>query len=212
MKLVKDHHIDKSYPRNAALVNILHVDLGTFEGTKSWMKSQGTLSYHWYVRRYADEIVEFIPPERGAWHAGRMHNATPEAQAELNRLGILRLNTSSYGICYEGRPIDKNGSVPVTASGGIDWNRVVDGERATDKQVEMTAQFLFEREYHTLPTFAHKEVTSYKPACVLDFKKRVKDEIARIKTGEKQPAPCTLTTFTTQELWGEIFSRYGLKR
>lgn len=52
---------------------ILHHCAGTWAGTVSWIKQErSNVSYHYYISQ-AGKIVQFVPPDKIAWHA-RGHN------------------------------------------------------------------------------------------------------------------------------------------
>lgn len=195
MYTIKQVPIPKYYENNAVKAVVLHVDLGTAQGTVNHLRHVASASYHVYFPRekqYENEIWVFVPHEKGAWHAGKKSNPTPRAQQIF---GNESVNVQSAGWCYGGRPVDANGRV------NFDWSRVVDGEKATESQVKRAVWFAHHVGYENLPFLAHREITSYKPPCVLDFKDRVLNGIA--KTGE-----CTLDQFTTNELISELLRRF----
>jgi N-acetylmuramoyl-L-alanine amidase CwlA len=189
--------IPKFYNTNKAKAVVFHVDLGTYHGTVNHLKNVASASYHLYLRRYVDEVVQFVPLNKGAWHAGRKSN--PNARA-VKLFGSGSVNKQSVGICYEGRPVDKNGRVT------SNWELAVDGEKATDRQVDLAVWTLNEFGIQKLPIFSHREITSYKPPCVIDFVLRVNK---RLEEMAQDPNPvCTIAQFSTKELWTELIARY----
>lgn len=181
--------------RQDLVANVAHVDLGTYRGTLSTLRGSKSASYHIYLPRHEEVIVEFVPYEGGAWHAGKKANPTPRAQQII---GDGDANLNSFSICYEGLPVDRNGRYT------SDWDKVVDGQKATDSQVQRAIYAMEHYGTIDLPLLSHKEITSYKPASVLDFNERIRKALA----GET----CTLAQFTTQQLFAEIISRISLMR
>lgn len=176
----KSHVLRKSYPTNEVKAVVLHVDLGTYVSTYNTINGVASASYHDYVRSDKNEIVEYIPTNRGAWHAGKRSGETSEVKRVF---GAESANRQSYGLCYSGRPVDAQGNV------NWDWSKVVNGERATDEQVDMAARRIIDKGYDKLPIFAHVELTSYKPKIVLDFKARVLDRIKELQKSEETGVP-----------------------
>lgn len=191
MFTIKQVPIPKYYDENDVKALVFHVDLGTPQGTVNHLRNVASASYHFYLPRKGDEIWQFVPIEKGAWHAGRKSSPTPRA---VSIFGDNDVNKKSLGICYEGRPLDANGKVT------FDWSRVVDGEKASDLQVKKMVWLARHLGYENLPILAHQEITSYKPNCVLDFKDRVLNELVKVDA-------CTLDRFSISELISELVRR-----
>lgn len=198
----------KSYSSNQVKAVVFHVDLGTFNGTEGEVKGPRSVSYHEYIRRDKREIRQWVKPTRGAWHTS---NRSWNTGKHKDLFGDHYINQQSYGMCYSGRPVDKNGKVPTRKNSDgvvvIDWSKVVDGEKATDEQVQDAAHRLIELGYDRLPNLAHREITSYKPKSVIDFRDRVRKELERIHNSQPQN-PCTLANFTANELLAELLKRW----
>jgi len=182
---VKLDHTTKCYNTNTPKAIVLHVDLGTERSTRNTIFGTASASYHYYIPRHGNYYIEYVPPHKGAWHAGKKSNPNHRAQ-EL--FGDEDVNLNSISICYEGRGVDIYGNP------SWEWSKVVDGELANDKQVRIAQEIIKD---YDLPLFAHREITSYKPKSVLDFKDRVQETFV-----------CNLRQFSTKELTGEIIRRY----
>lgn len=187
--------VNKYFKENQPIANIFHADLGTYESTKATLEGVKSVSYNYYIRRGVDEIVEFVPQKYGAWHAGVVHKPTKRAK---DVFGSRNPNKYSVGICFESKPVDARGVVT------YDWSKVVDGQKATDQQVRLAKHLLLHLGTGKLPNFAHREITSYKPKCVLDFVQRLEKELAE----SKHDGACDLSVFTTQQLISEILGRF----
>lgn len=199
MYSIRKRPIEKYFETNTPRANVLHVDLGTAEGTFNHLKNVASASYHFYIPKEGNEIWQFVPVEKGAWHAGIKEIAKYKpSQRAIDFFDLDQgrsVNTQSVGICYEGRGIDASGNVT------SDWDKVVDGERASDEQVEKAVWLIKNLGLEKLPLFAHKEITIWKPKCVLDFKERV------AKGLEDENNKCTLSQFTAIEIIKELISR-----
>jgi len=123
---------------------ILHTDLGTEKSTHDLIvHSNKTVSYNYYINKKG-ELIEYVPAGWTAWHAGVVHNPTPEAKKFF---GSKNPNSMSIGICFEGM-----------------------GEDANDKQYEAIKKIIDE---NPMPVFAHKELTDYKPQAPLNLKRKL---------------------------------------
>lgn len=150
---IKKEHTSKCYELYGANAIIGHIDLGTEEGTKNEiLNGTRSVSYHWYIPRHAKYVIEYVPEDKGAWHAGVLHEPQPELAKLLGGAnGILESgepNRYAYGICYEGRTTS-------TAP--------------TQAQLELAKQLLMVKKIDHLPIIAHWQVTSYKPRIVSQF-------------------------------------------
>lgn len=188
------NYIPKHYSSVDKKYTVLHVDLGTYAGTVNHLKNTASASYHDYVMRDKKEIVNFVPLNFGAWHAGKVSNPSVSIPSG-------NPNRMSYGLCYSGKPVDKDGNIT------SDWNKAVDGQRATDEQVEMTAQRIIDVGMADLPIYAHVELTSYKPKIVLDFKYRVQKKIKEIQGVGQIEHICNIDSFTLNELIDAIIRK-----
>lgn len=188
---IKQIPIAKFFSKNKPKFVVGHVDLGTFTGTVATLKGVKSASYHFYIPRNEETIVQFVQTDRGAWHAGRVSNPTAKAK---KLFGNTNPNKLSIGICYEGKPLDKTGKV------NWDWSKVVDGQKATKSQVDRTVWLLQKLGYENLPRIAHKEITSYKPESAVDF-------IDRVDEAMKGEHVCSLSGFTFSEIMGEFVKR-----
>ena len=83
--------------REDFVANVTHVDLGTYKGTLDTLRGAKSASYHIYIPRETETIIEFVPFEGGAWHAGRVVNITDRAKKIIGD-GDPNLNT--FSICY----------------------------------------------------------------------------------------------------------------
>lgn len=173
---------------------VLHVDLGTAKGTYNHLKNVASASYHDYIPRSGNDIYNFVPHDKGAWHSGKVSNPSviyPSGSP----------NRKSYGLCYEGRPVDKNGRPT------FNWDNVVDGERASDSQVLRAAHRIIDAGMADKPIFAHQELTSYKPKIVLDFRDRVVAKIKELVEPVPTAIPVLLSTATNDQLLAELKRR-----
>ena len=161
-KVIKNY-IKKHYDTPPTMeFTIVHVDLGTYTGTVATLKGVKSASYHDYARRKVAEIVEFVPIKFSAWHSGVV---SKPIQAVVDLLKGRNPNRVAYGICYEGRPVDKKGRI------ARNWDRAseygaVDGQSATDEQIDMLARQIMAKGMGDKPIFSHVDVTSYKPKVV----------------------------------------------
>jgi hypothetical protein len=148
----------KWFDTNKPEALIFHCDLGTMNGTINHIKGN-EVSYHYYIPKETNTILQFVPENKGAWHCGFVNT-----NLALKVFELKHPNKHSIGVCFESRPIDRNGNLT------YDWGKAYDGEKATQSQVKR-AWWLQKK--LGLPFYAHREMTSYKPRCVLDFKKRI---------------------------------------
>lgn len=157
---IKKHHTTKCY--NVPLKNqsaiIGHIDLGTEAGTiNEILNGNRSASYHWYIPKHAKYVVEFVPQNKTAWHAGVVHMPSPALFDLLG--GANRIiesgepNRYSYGICYEGI----NANTPPNQA-----------------QVNLAYELMVVKKISHLPVVAHWEVTSYKPRIVSRFVSGIK--------------------------------------
>lgn len=182
--------------RQDFVANVTHVDLGTYKGTLATLRGTKSASYHLYIPRENDhQIIEFVPFDKGAWHAGKKANATERANKIV---GDTDANLNTFSICYGGRAVDKYGKVT------YDWSKAVDGQQPTDSQVARAAWAL---EYYgtvDLPLLSHKELTSYKPASVLRFNELIRAML--------DGSMCRVSQFTTKQLFDELIRRVAEMR
>jgi len=176
-------HVDKHTPTVDPKAWVLHTDLGTAFSTTQTITGSKSVSYNWYIKKNGD-VIEFVPEQYGAWHAGYISDPTVRAVTLFNLKQTKKptdpdgwepnVNGYSWSICYEGK-----------------------GERATKAQVESAVEIIRSKETKELPLIAHQELTSYKPKVVKDFHQR----IGAMLRG------CTLDKWTTSELIQEIIKR-----
>lgn len=158
---------NKYWDDNTPKAYILHVDLGTYEGTYNHLCKIASASYHYYIRK-TGEVVQFVPTYKGAWHAGKVYEPT-EVAIDCLTSGSgepLDPNRNSIGICYEGLGVDSDGKI------SYDPGSQVDGERPNTAQIEACRALIecLGTDKHIL---AHNEVTSYKPKAVSYLKDQV---------------------------------------
>lgn len=71
---------------------VLHEDIGTWNGTTSWlMNPSAKVSYHLYISKQG-EVRQFVELNKRAWHAG---------VSEWK--GFKNLNDYSVGVCFQNR-------------------------------------------------------------------------------------------------------------
>jgi N-acetyl-anhydromuramyl-L-alanine amidase AmpD len=191
---IRQRHTDKHFAEGNPASVITHVDLGTFERTKSVIDGDKNRSYNYYIRREKPEVIEFVPKSYGAWHAGRVNKPTDRARRFF---GDVNPNKQSVGICYEGKPVDSNGKVT------WQWDNVVDGEPPTDEQVQIATWLIGHLKLADVPLFSHKEIARDKPPIVKQFNKDIKKELKRARSR----GDCSLSQFTFGELIRELVSR-----
>jgi len=158
-------HTKKRYnsPLRAENAIIGHIDLGTEAGTTNEILN-GTKSgsYHWYIPRHGKYVIEFVPKNKAAWHAGRLSNPLPGLQAILGgpneRIESGEPNWYAYGICYEG--------ISVTTEPNED-------------QIDLAVQLMRMKKIHNLPVHAHYEITDYKPLVVESFVSGIKNLLSK---------------------------------
>jgi len=148
-------HTSKAYqsPLRSENAVVGHIDLGTEAGTTDEiLNGVRSGSYHWYIPRHAKYVIEFVPKEKAAWHAGRLSNPEPGLAAILGgpneQIESGEPNWYAYGICYEG----------ITAS-----------TPANAEQIDLAVQLMRLKKIHTLPVIAHYQITDYKPRIVESF-------------------------------------------
>jgi len=170
--------LDKKYPNlNPDLAIVLHVSLGDKQRTVNHLSLKSTKSsYHDFIPKDG-ETIRFVELKDGAWHAGR-YNKPLTWVTELLR--GRNPNKCTIGICYEGEPVDKYGNVT------YDWDKVVDGEKATEKQIDDAVMLIKTYPKSAQEHFiAHTEIADDKPDCVLDFKHRVIDRLEEKEVSEE---------------------------
>lgn len=146
MKIIKNTFNEKSYPTNKITAIVCHVDLGTRDGSYDWLKNHIQGSYHYYIPRYEEDVIEqWIDDDRGAWHAGRYNQPNERAKSHFKGRNP---NKMSIGICYEG----KHGDIP------------------TQSQIERARWLVREKGWTKLPVFAHREIAVDKPKEVYDLR------------------------------------------
>lgn len=160
---IEEMHTTKCFDRPLFEENavICHIDLGTEKGTiEEILNGPRTASYHWYIPRSADRVIEFVPKNKTAWHAGVVSN--PEAGLGAILGGNNEViesgepNLYAYGICYEGRTTST---------------------KPTDAQVDLAHQLLRRKGLHELPLLAHYQVTDHKPRIVSEFVTALKNKL-----------------------------------
>lgn len=152
---IKKHHTTKCYNMPLLEENAVigHIDLGTEAGTiNEILNGARSASYHWYIPKHAKYVIEFVPKEKSAWHAGALHNPDQGLGELLGGANELiesgEPNNYSYGICYEGLTVN-------TAP--------------NEAQIALAAELVAYKKIDQLPWFAHWQVTSYKPKIVTQF-------------------------------------------
>lgn len=148
---IKKMHTTKYYELKEAQAIIAHTDLGTEKGTiNEILNGTRSASYHWYIPRHGKYVIEFVPQEKGAWHAGVVHQPQKDLGVLLGGANKIiesgEPNRYSYGICYEGR-----------------------GDSPTTEQIATAKLLLKKKGIDHLPIIAHWQVTSYKPKIVSEF-------------------------------------------
>jgi len=154
LEIVK-HHTTKftNQPLVSERAVIGHIDLGTEAGTiDTILNGTRSASYHWYIPRHCKYIIEFVPKDKIAWHAGKVHEPVKAAiDLVSGRDGVIQSgepNYFAYGICYEGL-------TPET--------------QPLPEQIKLAAELVAIKKINHLPWFAHWQVTSYKPKIVTMF-------------------------------------------
>lgn len=152
---IQKHHTTKHYNNGLKGENAIigHIDLGTEAGTiNEIVNGTRSASYHWYIPRHAKYVVEFVPQDKAAWHAGVIHEPVDEVQGlfggEDGNIDSGEPNWYSYGICYEG----------LTTS-----------TKPTDAQIKLAVELVKYKKLDHLPWVEHWKVTSYKPKIVTEF-------------------------------------------
>ncbi|QDP67619.1 MAG: putative N-acetylmuramoyl-L-alanine amidase [Prokaryotic dsDNA virus sp.] len=162
---IRRHHTSKCYniPLKSENAIIGHIDLGTEKGTiNEILNGSRSASYHWYIPRHAKYVIEFVPKEKSAWHAGTLSN--PESGLAPLLGGPNEIiesgepNNYSYGICYEGLNT---------------W------DEANDDQIDLAVQLMHMKKIQELPVIAHYQVTDYKPRIVESFVTGIKSLLSK---------------------------------
>jgi N-acetyl-anhydromuramyl-L-alanine amidase AmpD len=198
------HPINKHYDTPSTMeYTVVHVDLGNLKGTINTLEGHKSASYHDYVDRDSENIYEFVDAKKySAWHSGHLSKPT---KAFTKLFGYKNPNRHSYGICYGGRGVDRNGRIARS------WDRnspygAVDGQKATESQIERLMYKIIEKGMNKKPIFAHVELTSYKPKAVLyavnELKKRL--EVYNKSLEEEKNG---LSKFSLADLFEEILTR-----
>lgn len=173
-----------------------HIDLGNKNGTDATLRGTKSASYHIYIPRENDhEIIEYVPFDKGAWHAGVLNNPTERAKKILGSEVVP--NLECFAICYGGRGVDKNGRITG------DWSKVVNGQPPTPSQIKRAAWVMETYGVEELPLIAHVETTDYKPSIVLQFNEEIRKTLEGVT--------CSLSQFSNSELFAEIMRRIRLK-
>jgi len=129
---------------------VIHIMLGTINGTISWFKNPTSqVSAHYLVGKDG-RVVQMVKDEDAAWHAGRISNPSEDAKRILKKNtwgSYINPNKYSLGIECEGQ----------------------DGDLWTEPQmnslVELTRTLcikfnIFQDRLHIID---HQDITSYKP-------------------------------------------------
>jgi len=162
---IKIQHTKKRH--NAPLIAenaiVGHIDLGTEVGTvNEIINGTASGSYHWYIPRHAKYVVEFVPKDKAAWHAGRLSNPLPGLEKIFGgpneQIESGEPNWYAYGICYEG--------LTVTTE-------------PTEGQIDLAVQLMRMKKIHELPVYAHYEITDYKPLVVESFVSGIKNLLSK---------------------------------
>lgn len=129
---------------------VIHIMLGTMNGTISWFKNPDSqVSAHYLVGKDG-RVVQMVKDEEGAWHAGRIYNPTENAKRILKKNiwgSYINPNKYSLGIECEGQ----------------------DGDHWTEPQMESLAALVrmlcarFDILRDRLHIMDHQDITSYKP-------------------------------------------------
>lgn len=98
---VTNHRLDvvdfRKSPNTSGLIKehlfvVLHDDVGTWEGTTSWILSpKSKVSYHIYISK-SGEVRQFVEMNKRAWHCG---------VSEWK--GYKNLNDYSIGVCFQNK-------------------------------------------------------------------------------------------------------------
>jgi len=157
---IRQHHTTKCYDTPLYKANMIvgHIDLGTEKGTiNEILNGSRSASYHWYIPKHAKYVVEFVPQEKSAWHAGVLHNPDQSLGKLLGGANEMiesgEPNRYSYGICYEGRYVTTE---------------------PNEAQVALAVELAKEKGIDHLPWVEHWLLTSYKPRIVTKFVEAVR--------------------------------------
>jgi hypothetical protein len=151
---IRKMHTTKCYDRKGLTAVIGHIDLGTELGTiNEILNGTRSASYHYYIPRHAKYIIEFVPIEKGAWHAGVVHQPDQELLGQLlggddKFITSGEPNRYTVGVCYEGATI---------------------GTEPTPSQIKLAHQLVLLKKIENLPWYSHWQITSYKPRIVSKF-------------------------------------------
>lgn len=165
VKITKRHpkNLERySWAGNDPQALIFHTLLGTLEGSLSWLE-QIHLSYN-YLIGVDGKIVEQIPIERSAWHAGVLSNPSDRVVSFFKGVNP---NKKAVAIAFE-----RNGEQQL--------NKEQVG--AAVALIKIIGQKTASR-YTLENTFAHHEITDYKPVEVVEYRRQVMASLE----GEKEP-------------------------
>lgn len=162
---IKEMHTTKCYnaPLRSENAVVGHIDLGTEKGTiNEILNGSRSASYHWYIPKHAKYVIEFVPKEKSAWHAGVLSNPEPGLAKMLGGPNEViesgEPNNYAYGICYEGLTV---------------------GTEPNEGQIDLAAQLMRMKKIHTLPVIAHYQITDYKPRIVSKFVEGIKSILSK---------------------------------
>jgi len=145
---------------------VIHIMLGTMEGTISWFKNPKSYASAHYLVAKDGRVVQMVKDENGAWHAGNIDRPSENAKRILkkNGLGIwINPNKYSLGIECEGKA----------------------GDRWTEPQMSSLAELVktlcvrFGIPQDRLHIMDHQDITSYKP--------QLDDWVAEVISRLRQP-------------------------
>jgi hypothetical protein len=150
---IRKMHTTKCYERYGMTAMVGHIDLGTEAGTiDEILNGTRSASYNYYIPRHAKYIIEFVPFEKSAWHAGVIHDPQPELGELVGGADKIiqsgEPNRYTGGVCYEGRTVN-------TAP--------------TQGQIDLAHELMLYKKKANLPWVAHWQITSYKPRIVSKF-------------------------------------------
>lgn len=163
---IRQHHTTKCYKVPLYEENMIvgHIDLGREAGTiNEILNGSRSASYNWYIPRHAKYVIEFVPKERSAWHAGVLHEPDqdllgPLLGGEDENIDSGEPNRYSYGICYEGLTVST---------------------KPNEDQIKLAVALVREKGIDHLPWTEHWRITSYKPRIVTEFVEGVRALLAK---------------------------------
>lgn len=85
---------------------VVHIMLGTMDGTISWFKNPKSYSSAHYLVGKNGHVVRMVKDTDAAWHAGRVHKPSENAKRVLKKNswgGYINPNKYSLGIECEGK-------------------------------------------------------------------------------------------------------------